>query len=794
MKEQEEDRYGTFKESPGDLGDKAINAGPQKVEDKTHKKRKYAIIGAVCVLIVVVVFGILAVVMKKGSSGSETETGIARNETSSSSSSSSSETVSGITKETPDVMGAPLSEVEITDTFLSSVDAERIHDYLRQYASYPHSAGTDQDYKTVVYTANKFEEFGIKSEIKTYYPLNSKPISRSLSIVEPAEFAEKLDLDEAVVEGDSCTSDPTALPPFLAYTATGNVTAPVVYVNYGLKSDFDRLADEGVELAGKIALVRYGNNFRGLKVEIAQLYGMVGVIIYSDPIDDGFWKGEVYPDGPWRPENSFQRGSSQFLSIYAGDPLTPGYAATEDAERLSLEEAATVPNIPAIPLSYGQAIHILKLLGGTAAPEDWVGGLNTSYNIGDDFQTVLNLDMVMDNSVMPLWDVIGTIPGTEEPDKYVILGNHRDAWVCGAGDPSSGSAAMMEIVHGFSELLAKGWKPRRTIIFASWDGEEYGLLGSTEWAEDEADDLYKNAVAYLNVDMVSGDTIGAGGSPAIAKYLLDVSKSIPADAYDGEDLAGKTLFEQWQEQKNSLSDAQKDALKYTTMVPDHLISLLGSGTDYTAFYQHLGILSTNIAIEGNYGVYHSTMDSVPYMEKYGDPHFQTHATTAKWWGYLAIKVADAEILPFDYRDYGVVMHQFIDVFEEKLSDISSNVSLADLQAAVDLYASNAESFYASLSNDLSSEEKDAVNQKLLQCERLFLSDAGLPHRTWFKHLIFGPGYFAGYSGTAFPGIADAIDFHDSDEVISAHVADIVQRVRVAAQYFAASDPTLPEFH
>ncbi|OWY95536.1 Glutamate carboxypeptidase, partial [Phytophthora megakarya] len=354
-----------------------------------------------------------------------------------------------------------LSKLE--SKFLKRVDTTEIRNFHGAYASVPHPAGSHQDYKTALFTAEQFESFGIKAEIVEYYSLLSLPVHRKLSILSPPEAVRQLNLTEESVPGDACTSNEDALPPYLGYSDSGNVTAAVVYVNYARPVDFQWLKDNNITLEGKIALVRYGGNFRGLKVMLAEQHGMAGVLIYSDPLDDGYGQGPVYPEGPWRPEGSFQRGSVQYNSISGGDPLTPGFPSLPGEPYLSKEECKTIPHIPTLPLSYGQARYILESLGGKKAPDVWQGALdleNGGYFVGDDEATVLNLDVAMDNSIGPIWDVVGTIEGTEEPDQMVIIGNHRDAWVCGAIDPSSGSAVMLEIARGLGELLKGGWKPR----------------------------------------------------------------------------------------------------------------------------------------------------------------------------------------------------------------------------------------------------------------------------------------------------------------------------------------------
>lgn len=667
--------------------------------------------------------------------------------------------------------------------------------------SVPHPAGSKQDYETAVYTAKQFESYGISAEIKEYYPLLSVPVHRKLSILEPAEAARELNLTEGSVSGDACTTNEDALPPFLAYSDSGNVTASVVYINKGTQEDFKWLLENNVTLKGKIALVRYGGNFRGLKVMISEQHEMAGVLIYSDPKDDGFIVGPVYPDGPWRPADSFQRGSVQYNSLYGGDPLTPGFASLPGAPYLSIEECDAIPHIPTLPLSYGQASYILESLGGKKAPGSWQGGLtfDDGYYVGDDERTVLNLDLEIDNKIGPIWDVIGTIEGDEEPEQMVVIGNHRDAWVCGAVDPSSASAVMMEIARGLGELLKTGWKPRRTIVISSWDGEEYGLLGSTEFAEDQAELLKKQAVAYINVDLVYGPNVATGGTPSIAKFLKETAKLVPANKFYGTETE-TSLYEQWVAEtadRRALLPAGADD---GTLGPDHMIAFLGSGTDFTAFYQHLGIISANLGFgfknAASYGVYHSTMDSLKYMETAGDPNYATHTTTAKWWGLVTLRLANDAILPFDYTTYGLVMDEDLSGFEAKTIALGHDVDYSGLRAAISAFSANSELFQARVvqfavkdttSNDAESEKALRLywNNKLVSLERLLTSDEGLPHRPWFKHLIFGPGFYEGYAGTAFPGLSDGIVFGDDTATIQAHVDDLAAVVSGAGAFLVA---------
>lgn len=684
----------------------------------------------------------------------------------------------------------PLSELE--QIFVDNVKPENLREFLHDYASVPHVCGSKQDYKTAVYTKKQWESFGIETEIKEYYTLLSSPVHRRVAILAPESAKRELNLTEPAIAGDSCTSNEDALPPFLAYAASGNVTASVVYVNYGTQEDFQWLLDQNITLKGKIALSRYGGNGRGIKVMLAEQFGMIGVLIYSDPHEDGFGRGETYPNGPWRPETSFQRGSISYLSMAAGDPTTPGWASIKDADRLDIEDVKSITTLPVLPLSYGQATYLLKAIGGTKAPAAWQGALSLTYNIGDDDATILNLDLEMDNKVMPIWDVIGTIKGNEEPKDVVLLGNHRDAWVCGAVDPSSGSSALMELARGFGELLKQGWKPRRTVKLASWDGEEYALLGSTEYAEDNAESLKKNAVAYLNVDMFVGHAVAAGGTPSIAKFLLDTAKVTPPNNYTGDIADATSLHDQWIAQEAArlaVNGGRADGM----LAPDYLIGFLGSGSDFTPFFQHLGIASANMAFvypENVYGVYHSSMDSVHYVETMSDPKFATHTTLTQWWGLLALRLANENVLPFQFSTYGPVMRGDLAKFEDKTDALNLTLNYHELYDAITQFTINAEIFHTQLDsfledNSTTVKQQHAWNTKLKLLEREFLLDEGLPHRPWYKHVIFGPGYYQLYAGTAFPGISDGIAFGDDDKTIQKHVDKIARVVQKAGEFLVA---------
>ncbi|MGH9908169.1 MAG: M28 family peptidase, partial [Pyrinomonadaceae bacterium] len=468
---------------------------------------------------------------------------------------------------------------------------------------------------------------------------------------------ERLSVKEAVIPEDPSSSSSKIIPLFNGYSPSGDVTAPLVYVNYGLPPDYEALKKLGVDVKGRIVIARYGNSFRGVKAKVAEENGAVGLIIYSDPADDGYTQGDVYPKGPWRPPDSAQRGSVQYLFRYPGDPLTPGRPSTPGVPRLKIEEATDLTRIPVQPISYGDARRLLEPLRGPVRPQGFQGGLPFAYHVGGTDDVRVHLKTEMDYQVRKIWNVIARIEGNEEKDRWVIMGNHRDAWTFGAVDPNSGSTAMLEAARGFGQLLKSGWKPRRTIVLCSWDGEEYGLIGSTEWVEEHATELREKAVAYLNMDAaVSGAHFGASSVPSLWKLVRSTTRDIR------DPKTGKTVYQQWQDRAREarpeaeMTDAETGS---DAKIAEARIGALGSGSDYTPFLQHLGIPSLDMGFGGDYGVYHSAYDSFHWMSQFGDPTFAYHVAAAQLWGTVAMRLADADALQFDYTDYAREIREFL---------------------------------------------------------------------------------------------------------------------------------------
>ncbi|CDH55564.1 glutamate [Lichtheimia corymbifera JMRC:FSU:9682] len=660
--------------------------------------------------------------------------------------------------------------------------AENMREYLRHYTSEAHLAGSEGDKRLAEWTRDKFIEFGItNSSLETYYPLLNYPVKHRFGIVSgPEEFQYEATLTEDVVDEDETSHTPDVVPSFHGYSKNGTARGPVVYANYGRVEDFQYLVDQGIELNGTIALVRYGGAVRGLKIRAAAQFGCVGTLIYSDPLDDGPIDKEgyphvnpakSYPEGPWRPESSVQRGSVSYISFASGDPLTPGYAATKDAPRLKQEDLNSLPNIPSLPLSYRDALPLLKATQGRGVQNgDWAGGLEDVGYFSGPTEGEAILENIVDYKVTPIWNVIGTIEGSVEPDRVVVLGNHRDAWVYGAVDPNSGSATMLELARTFGELLKTGWRPARTIVLASWDGEEYGLIGSTEHTEDHKEWLSKNGVAYINVDVaVSGPNFGAGASPSLNQLLYDVTSLVE------DPLTGGNVYDAWHKFTNfTVEPAAKP-----------YVNDLGSGSDFVGFLNYIGMASISIDFSGDYGVYHSVYDSFHWMDKFGDPGFLYHQTMCRIWGLMALRLADSPILPIHPADYADALSGYMEDISSYAADAvtKNKIEIDDeqqrfpvLSAAIDKLSDIATKFEKKLQS-LETQVHDyshldsvpqsllrrlrKINEQLMYFERGLLDPEGIQERTWFKHIVYAPGYWTGYSSQVFPAIADALDAGDA---------------------------------
>src|SRR5215213_2403753 len=636
------------------------------------------------------------------------------------------------------------------EQFRAVPDPKAAREHLRRLTIEPHIAGTKEDYDTAIYVRDQLRSYGLSAELKEYEVwLNYPNTPTVLEFITTRR--QRLSTNEAIVPGDPSSSHPKITPLFNGYSATGDVTGPVVYANYGLPNDYEDLKKAGVDVKGKIVIVRYGNSFRGVKAKVAEQNGAIGCIIYSDPEDDGYMQGDVFPKGPWRPVASGQRGSVQYLFDYPGDPLTPGKPAIDGTPRLKPEEATDLTHIPVQPIAYDVAQTILSQLKGPLRPRGFQGGLPFAYHVGGTSDVKLRLKTDMDYKLRTIWNVVARIDGNEEKDRWVVLGNHRDAWVFGAVDPNSGSSAMLEVGRGFGELLKQGWKPRRTIILCSWDAEEYGLVGSTEWAEEFAAELKEKAVAYLNLDSaVSGANFGAASVPSLWKLMRATTRDVK------DPKTGKSVYQQWQDRvREDLPEAEQNT-------SEARIGSLGSGSDYTPFLQHLGIASTDMGFGGDYGVYHSAYDSFYWMDHFGDPGFHYHVAAAQVWGTLALRLADADGLSFDYTDYATQIREF---FREALTlarrrNLAGSFDEKSMTEAIDDFAKEAERVEKNRQDAVRSSDRsklERINKMLVQAERQFIDPKGLRGRAWYKHQIYAPGFYTGYAAQPLTDFRQALD-------------------------------------
>ena len=655
----------------------------------------------------------------------------------------------------------PREELAVEARFLAVPDPTLAEEHMRILTKAPHIAGSPEDKANAEYVAKKFREAGLKTEIVEYRVLINYPAEISVDVTAPADVHMHGPTREHV-DGDPYQDDPRVVMPFSGLSPSGDAEAEVVYANYGTAADFQKLADLKVDLRGKIVLARYGQNFRGVKAQLAQQYGAAGLILYSDPADDGAQRGAVYPNGPWRPETGVQRGSINYIWQFPGDVTTPGVASTPSlpaSKRIGREDSPAAPQIPTTPISSADARPILEYLGGPEASAEWRGGLPFAYHIGPG-PVKVKLHLKQDYKLRTIWDVIGTARGSKWPQALVIAGNHRDAWVYGAVDPGSGTVAMLEAVHGVGALLKSGWRPKRTLMFCSWDAEEEGLIGSTEWGEQHAE-ISKAAVAYFNTDMaVSGPKFGAAAVPSLKQFVRDISKAVP-------DADGGTIYEQWMKLNRSgaLKVDTRETSTSTYRAPlasggDVPVSDLGSGSDYTVFLQHLGVASTDIGSFGDYGVYHSAFDDFAWFKKFGDPDFRREQQMARVFGLEVLRMADVDALPYDFAQYGTEIATYIEKAEERAKDVFPGKTpdfRPALAAAQRLAAAGAK---------LAERQKHptgpmaALNLRLLQADRGLVLEHGLPGRPWFRHAIYAPGRRAGYAAAVIPGVNDSIDDKD----------------------------------
>jgi len=678
---------------------------------------------------------------------------------------------------------------------------DNMREYMKRLSARPHHVGSPYDQDNAQWILSKFKEWGLDAHIETFHVLFPTPKERLVELVEPTKFVAKLQEPAFSVDPTSDQMD-EQLPTYNAYSTDGDVTGPLVYVNYGVPEDYKQLERLGLSVKGAIVIARYGASWRGIKPKVAAEHGAVGCLIYSDPRDDGYFQGDVFPQGPWRPLEGAQRGSVMDMTLYSGDPLTPGVGATEEAKRLPVGEAPTITKVPVMPLSYGDAQPLLAALQGPMAPDGWRGALPLPYHIGPGPAKV-HLRVRFNWDIKPIYDVIARVTGSQYPAEWIIRGNHHDAWVNGAQDPISGQMALLEEARGFADLLKEGWKPRRTIIYCAWDGEEEGLLGSTEWAEQHADELQANAAVYINTDSNGRGYLNAGGSHTLEQFINGVERDI-------ED--PETRLSVWK--RNQLARIKKaapDDLQEVRQRPDLRIGALGSGSDYTGFLQHLGIAALNLSYDGEDGggIYHSVYDDFYWYTHFSDTQFVYGRALAQTVGTSVMRLADAGLLPLDFTNFADTVRKYVEelrallkkeqdetrernkqieegVFAAtadprqvsippKMEEVPPYLNFAPLDNAVSSLSQGAGRYAKALAkarenggSALDRAALDSVDKRLIESERRLTTREGLPRRPWYRHQIYAPGYYTGYGVKTIPAVREAIEekqWKEADEQI-----------------------------
>jgi N-acetylated-alpha-linked acidic dipeptidase len=719
------------------------------------------------------------------------------------------------------------TERQWEEKFRAIPSSDNLRAYMQHLSARPHNVGTPYDKENAEWIAAKFKEFGLDTHIEQFDVLYPTPKERVVELVEGGpKFVAKLQ-EPALAQDPTSNQQSEQLPTYHAYSIDGDVTAPLVYVNYGVPEDYERLDRMGISVAGKIVIARYFHSWRGIKPKVAAEHGAVGCLIYSDPHEDGFMQGDTFPNGAWRPRDGVQRGSVADMPLYPGDPLTPGVGATKDAKRLKVEEAPTITKIPVLPISYGDAQPLLAALTGPVAPEGWRGGLGITYHVGPGTAKV-HLKVKSNWDIKPIYDVIAKIPGSTMPDEWVIRGNHHDAWVNGAEDPTSGMVAVLEEARALGELLKQGWKPKRTIILCAWDGEEPGLLGSTEWAEQHADELRAHAVAYINSDSNGRGYLQVEGSHTLEKFSNDVSREVS----DPE-----TKLSTWKRnQLHDIAEAKSaEQRKEIRERADLRIPALGSGSDYTAFLQHDGVASLNIAFGGEDGggIYHSIYDDFYWYTHFSDTDFVYGRALAQAGGTAVMRLADAELLPFEFGDFADTVQTYVkelkalsqkmqddirernreieegvfaatndlkkQLVQPKIEGVPPHLNFAPLDNAVDTLTRSAADYRKALEHAnanggaaLASASLADVNHLLIESEHKLTTPEGLPNRPWFKHQLYAPGFYTGYAVKTMPAVREAIELKqwkladDSIVVVARVLQDEAALISSAAAKLAAA--------
>jgi len=675
--------------------------------------------------------------------------------------------------------------------FRAIPDPANLREYMRRLSARPHHVGSSYDKENAEWILARFKEWGLDAHIETFDVLFPTPKIRVLEMIEPTKFTAKLE-EPAIAIDPTSNQKSEQLPTYNAYSIDGDVTAPLVFVNYGLPEDYEKLDRLGISVKGAIVIAKYLHSWRGIKPKVAAEHGAIGCLIYSEPQDDGYTRDNVFPQGPMRPADGVQRGSvMDFAAANPGDPLTPGYVASPEHPRLAIKDAKSITKIPVLPISYGDAQPLLAALKGPMAPEGWSGSLPISYHVGPGPAKV-HLKVAFNWDLKPVNDVIAKIPGSVAPDEWIIRGNHHDAWVNGAEDPISGQAPLLEEARAMGLLLKQGWKPRRTIIYAAWDGEEPMLLGSTEWAEAHADELRQHAAVYINTDGNDRGPLAMGGSHTLEQFVNGVARDI-------DDPEAKMSV--WQRlQLSRIAEAKSaDERKELRQRADLRINALGSGTDFTAFLDHLGIATIDLAFEGedDGGIYHSVYDDFYWYTHFSDYDFIYGRALSQTVGTSVMRLADAEVLPFDFVDFADTVQKYTKDLEKLLADkqeeiternqeledgvfkatfdprrptvapskedVPPHLNFAPMQNAAESLARSAEHYRQAWSHkqaalsEVQLETLHALNQQLIESERKLTNDDGLPRRPWYKHMLYAPGVYSGYDVKTVPSVREGIE-------------------------------------
>ena len=678
--------------------------------------------------------------------------------------------------------------------FRAIPDPARMRESMRRLSARPHHVGSAYDKDNAEWILSRFKEYGLDAHIEEFEVLFPTPQDRLVEMTAPSRFTAKLQ-EPTVPEDPTSGQHDEQLPTYNAYSKDGDVTGPLVYVNFGAPADYEELERLGVSVKGAIVIARYGETWRGIKPKVAAEHGAIGCLIYSDPHDDGYAPGEVFPVGPMRPKDGVQRGSVMDMPVYPGDPLTPGIGATKNAKRLKLEDVTTITKIPVLPISYADAQPLLAAIGGRTVPAAWRGSLPITYRVGPGPARV-HLRLKFNWDVKPIYDVIARIPGAVAPEEWIIRGNHHDAWVNGAEDPVSGLDAVLEEARAFGTLLKQGWKPKRTIILAAWDGEEEGLLGSTEWAEEHAAELEKAAAVYINSDTNERGELGVEGSHSLERLVNDVAKDI-TDPESQTSVWSRMRAVRLVNAPPTMPAQERAELRTR---PDLRIAALGSGSDYTAFLDHLGIASLNLGFGGEDrgGIYHSIYDDFYWYTHFSDADFVYGRALAQTAGTLVMRLADADVLPLDFRNFTDTIGRYVQEVEKLARDRREQIldrnraleeglykaandprfplaapkretvppflnfaplenGLADLMRVTEQYEQALAKAAENGGSAMASANMRAVNQKLIAVERSLTLSDGLPNRPWFKNQIYAPGFYTGYGVKTLPGVREAIE-------------------------------------